>query len=68
MFFKLIFYTVLLITFDIMIYLFHNKKYRGYLDLKHYFTALKMPIYQKTLIIKILIMQVFVVFFTCLGI
>lgn len=58
-----IIYTVLLvITFDAFLFLNQQKKYRGYLTLKHYAETLKMPIYQKVLMFKIMI----VVFFSTL--
>lgn len=52
---SLIFNILLLITFDAFMFLNGQKKYRGYVDLKHYFFTLKMPLYQKVLMIKIAI-------------
>ncbi|MCJ8343731.1 MAG: hypothetical protein MJH09_12945 [Cetobacterium sp.] len=64
MFEKLLLYSLLVITFDACMYFFGNKKYKGHLELKHYISTLKMPIYQKILIIKILIVQVLVIVFS----
>lgn len=64
MFERLLFYSLLVITFDACMYLFGNKKYQGYLELKHYISTLKIPIYQKILIIKILIVQILVIIFS----
>ncbi|MBC2856938.1 MAG: hypothetical protein RR191_04940 [Cetobacterium sp.] len=61
MFQKLLFYTLVVVTFDAMMYMFSNKKYRGHIELKHYFAVLKMPIYQKSLVTKILIVQIFLI-------
>lgn len=49
-------YTILLVvTFDEYLFLNQQKKYRGYLTLKHYAETLKMPIYQKVLMFKIMV-------------
>ena len=59
---NIIFIVFLVITFDAFLFLNQQKKYRGYLTLKHYAEPLKMPIYQKVLMFKIII----VVFFSIL--
>jgi hypothetical protein len=43
------------VTFDAYLFLNQQKKYRGYLTLKHYAETLKMPIYQKVLMFKIMV-------------
>lgn len=45
---------LIVITFDAVLFLNQQKKYRGYLTLKHYAETLKMPIYQKVLMMKIM--------------
>ncbi len=40
-----------------------QKKYRGYVTLKHYVLTLKMPIYQKVLMLKIFIVMFITVIF-----
>lgn len=52
---SLIYNILLVITFDVFMFLNGQKKYRGYVNLKHYFLTLKMPVYQKVLIFKIVI-------------
>lgn len=59
---NVIFTVLLVITFDAFLFLNQQKKYRGYLTLKHYAETLKMPLYQKVLMFKIMI----VVFFSTL--
>ncbi|SKA11607.1 hypothetical protein SAMN02745174_02597 [Cetobacterium ceti] len=68
MFEKLLFYSLLVITFDACMYFFGNKKYKSHLELKHYISTLKIPIYQKILIMKILIVQVLVIIFSIISI
>lgn len=58
---KIIFYIFIVITIDAMTYMYSNKKYRGHIDLKHYFIVLKMPMYQKSLLFKIIIAQVLLI-------
>lgn len=43
----LIFNILLVITFEVFMFLNGQKKYRGYVTLKHYVLTLKMPLYQK---------------------
>lgn len=45
----LIFNILLVITFEVFMFLNGQKKYRGYVTLKHYVLTLKMPLYQKVL-------------------
>jgi uncharacterized membrane protein len=59
----LIFNILLVITFEIFMFLNGQKKYRGYVTLKHYGLTLKMPIYQKILMIKILIVSFLTILF-----
>lgn len=40
-----------------------QKKYRGYVTLKHYVLTLRMPIYQKVLMIKILAVSFLTIMF-----
>ncbi|WP_291259836.1 hypothetical protein [Fusobacterium sp.] len=53
----LVFNILLVITFEVFMFLNGQKKYRGYVTLKHYILTLKMPIYQKVLMMKILIVS-----------
>lgn len=59
----LIFNILLVITFEVFMFLNGRKKYRGYVTLKHYVLTLKMPIYQKVLMIKIFIVSFITVLF-----
>lgn len=59
----LIFNILLVITFEIFIFLNGQRKYRGYVTLKHYVLTLKMPLYQKVLMMKILIVSFLTVLF-----
>lgn len=59
----LIFNILLVMTFEIFIFLNGQKKYRGYVTLKHYILTLKMPLYQKVLMIKLLIVSFLTVLF-----
>lgn len=52
---SLIFNIFLVITFDVFMFLNGQKKYKGYVNLKHYLLTLKMPMYQKILMVKIMI-------------
>ncbi|QNM16123.1 MULTISPECIES: hypothetical protein [Fusobacterium] len=63
---SLIFNIFLVITFDVFMFLNGQKKYKGYLNLKHYMFTLKMPIYQKILVIKIMIVVVLTTLFKIL--
>lgn len=53
----LVFNILLVITFEVFVFLNGQRKYRGYVTLKHYILTLKMPIYQKVLMLKILIVS-----------
>ena len=53
----LIFNILLVITFEVFMFLNGQKKYRGYVTLKHYVLTLKMPLYQKVLMGKILVVS-----------
>ena len=59
----LIFNILLVITFEVFMFLNGQKKYRGYVTLKHYVLTLKMPIYQKVLMIKIFIVSFLTIIF-----
>lgn len=59
----LIFNILLVITFEVFIFLNGQKKYRGYVTLKHYVLTLKMPFYQRILMIKIFIVSFLTVLF-----
>lgn len=59
----LIFNILLVITFEVFMFLNGQKKYRGYVTLKHYALTLKMPIYQKVLMIKIFIVSFLTIIF-----
>ncbi len=59
---SLIINIALLMTFDMYMFFNGKDKYRGYLDFNHYIQTLKMPIYQKVLMYKIVI----VIFLTAL--
>lgn len=59
----LIFNILLVITFEVFMFLNGQKKYRGYVTLKHYVLTLKMPIYQKVLMLKIFIVMFITVIF-----
>lgn len=59
----LIFNILLVMTFEIFIFLNGQKKYRGYVTLKHYILTLKMPLYQKVLMTKLLIVSFLTVLF-----
>lgn len=59
----LIFNILLVITFEIFMFLNGQKKYRGYVTLKHYVLTLRMPIYQKVLMVKILIVSFLTILF-----
>lgn len=54
---------LILITFDFFWFAFGQKKYRNYVTLKHYIQTLKMPIYQRILTIKIIIVVVLTIIF-----
>lgn len=69
----LIFNILLVITFEVFMFLNGQKKYRGYvtlkhyvLTLKHYVLTLKMPLYQKVLIGKILVVSFLTILFQTL--
>ena len=59
----LIFNILLVITFEVFMFLNGQKKYRGYVTLKHYVLTLKMPLYQRILMIKIFIVSFLTVLF-----
>ena len=59
----LIFNILLVITFEVFMFLNGKKKYRGYVTLKHYVLTLKMPLYQRILMIKIFIVSFLTVLF-----
>ena len=59
----LIFNILLVITFEVFMFLNGQTKYRGYVTLKHYALTLKMPIYQKVLMIKIFIVSFLTIIF-----
>lgn len=63
---SMIFNIFLVITFDVFMFLNGQKKYKGYVNLKHYMFTLKMPIYQKVLMVKIMIVAVLTVLFQVL--
>lgn len=62
----LIFNILLVITFEVFMFLNGQKKYRGYVTLKHYALTLKMPLYRKILMGKILIVSFLTVLFQSL--
>ncbi|WP_291255321.1 hypothetical protein [Fusobacterium sp.] len=57
---------MLVITFEVFMFLNGQRKYRGYVTLKHYVLTLKMPIYQKVLMMKILIVSFITIVFKSL--
>ena len=59
----LIFNILLVITFEVFMFLNGQKKYRGYVTLKHYVLTLKMPLYQRILMIKTFIVSFLTVLF-----
>ena len=59
----IIFNILLGITFDVFMFLNGQKKYKGYMNLRHYMLTLRMPIYQKVLMIKIMIVTVLTTLF-----
>lgn len=59
----IIFNILLVVTFDVFMFLNGQKKYKGYVNLKHYLLTLRMPIYQKVLMIKIMIVTVLTTLF-----
>ncbi|MBR8701985.1 hypothetical protein IX317_001407 [Fusobacterium sp. DD29] len=59
----IIFNILLVITFDVFMFLNGQKKYKGYMNLRHYMLTLRMPIYQKVLMIKIMIVTVLTTLF-----
>ncbi|WP_130889585.1 MULTISPECIES: hypothetical protein [Fusobacterium] len=52
---NMVYIILLVITFDAFLFLNNQKKFKGYVTLKHYAETLKMPIYQKLLMVKIMI-------------
>lgn len=62
----LVFNILLVITFEVFMFLNGQRKYRGYITLKHYVLTLKMPIYQKVLMMKILIVSFITIVFKSL--
>ncbi|MGY0393874.1 MULTISPECIES: hypothetical protein [unclassified Fusobacterium] len=62
----LVFNILLVITFEVFMFLNGQRKYRGYVTLKHYVLTLKMPIYQKVLMMKILIVSFITIVFKSL--
>ena len=63
---SMIFNIFLVITFDVFMFLNGQKKYKGYVNLKHYMFTLKMPIYQKVLMVTIMIVAVLTALFQVL--
>lgn len=59
----LVFNILLMITIDMVIFFNYPKKYKKHLTLQHYMMVLKMPIYQKILIYKILFISIIAIFF-----
>ena len=59
----IIFNILLVVTFDVFMFLNGQKKYKGYVNLKHYMLTLRMPIYQKVLMVKIMIVTVLTTLF-----
>lgn len=59
----LVFNILFLITIDMIIFFNYPRKYKKYLIFKHYMIALKMPMYQKILICKILFISIITIFF-----
>ena len=49
---NMVYIILLVITFDAFLFLNNQKKFKGYVTLKHYAETLKMPIYQLTLMMK----------------
>lgn len=62
----LIFNILLVITFEVFMFLNGQKKYRGYVTLKQYVLTLKMPLYQKVLMGKILVVSFLTILFQTL--
>lgn len=62
----LIFNILLVITFEVFMFLNGQKKYRGYVTLKHCVLTLKMPLYQKVLMGKILVVSFLTILFQTL--
>lgn len=60
---KLVFYALLVITVDMIVFFCYPRKYKKYLNFSHYIMALKIPIYQKILILEILFVYFITVFF-----
>lgn len=63
---SMIFNILLVITFDVFMFLNGQKKYKGYVNLKHYMLTLRMPIYQKVLMVKIMVVAVLTALFQVL--
>ena len=62
----LIFNILLVITFEVFMFLNGQKKYRGSVTLKQYVLTLKMPLYQKVLMGKILVVSFLTILFQTL--
>lgn len=62
----LIFNILLVITFEVFMFLNGQKKYRGYVTLRYYVLTLKMPLYQKVLMGKILVVSFLTILFQTL--
>jgi hypothetical protein len=60
---ELVFCILLVITIDMVVFFYHSKRYKKYLNFSHYIMALKIPIYQKILILEILFVYFITVFF-----
>ena len=60
---RLIIYNLIVLTFDAFTYFFMNEKYRGYLGINDYIRLFSNPMYRKSLLTKIFIVDFIVVLF-----
>nr|WP_307774693.1 hypothetical protein [uncultured Cetobacterium sp.] len=63
---KIIIYTFVVLTFDAMTYFYGNPKYRGYVGINDYLKLFSNPLYLKTLLTKIFVVNAIVIFFSIL--
>lgn len=60
---RLIIYNMVVLTFDAFTYFFMNEKYRGYVGLNDYVKLFKNPLYIKSLLTKMFIVDFIVILF-----
>lgn len=60
---RLIIYNLIVLTFDAFTYFFMNEKYRGYLGINDYIRLFSNPMYRKSLLTKIFIVDFIVILF-----